>query len=142
MARFENINSTRTNGGWSTFVLDSGNFRITNPSTDAATHNVLTIPPKTVVLNVYNQVVSPATTTCTATVGDGDSAVGWDASTNLTASANVRTGGTPGTDAFATTGKYYPNGDTIDYAVTMSTANDVAIVRCQAVCYKIGNKVV
>ncbi len=62
----------------------------------------------------------------TATVGDGAGAAAWDASTDLNAAAGTVTGGVPGTDAYATSGKLYTAADTID--LTMSAAAGDAAV--------------
>ena len=95
----------------------------------------LTIPANTLVLQVYSVVVTAAGEACTATVGDGDSATGWDASIDLNATAGTRYGGVPGTDAF-TVGKLYSTADTIDYVVTLNGGTGSVQFRCEALCVK------
>jgi len=85
--------------------------------TNAAISDVvqaLKVPANTIVKNVWCIVKTPEGSTAVATLGDGASATGWDASVNLNAAAGTMTGGVPGTDAFASIGKFYASEDTID----------------------------
>ena len=74
----------------------------------------LKIAANTYVRNVGVIVKTAEGASATATVGDGDGANSWDASTNLNATAGTVTLGLPGTDAYATAGKFYTAADTID----------------------------
>jgi len=86
----------------------------------------LKIPANTYVKNVYVLVKTAEGATCTATVGDATDPNGWDASTNLNASAGTVTAGLAGTDDYATAGKFYSTADTID--LVMGHATDAAKV--------------
>lgn len=88
------------------------------------------IPAGALVTNVRVHVLTAEGSTSTATVGDGDGADSWDASTNLN-SAGTTTAGLPGTDAYATAGKYYATADTIDLTLS-AHALDAAIVNVSA----------
>lgn len=88
----------------------------------------LKIPAGALVLDVWCIVRTAQGATCTATVGDGDGANSWDASTNLNATAGTVTSSLKGTDAYAV-GKYYSAADTIDL-VLGHTANAAKIVVC------------
>jgi hypothetical protein len=88
---------------------------------------VMNIAAGTVVRNVHIKVVTAEGATCTATVGDGDSAAGWDASTNLNATAGTITSGIVGTDARCLGAGYtYTSADTID--LVMGHATDAAVI--------------
>jgi hypothetical protein len=89
------------------------------------------IPAGALVKNVRVVILTKEGSTTTATVGDGDGANSWDASTNLNANPNVVTAGRPGTDAYATAGKYYASADTIDLTLS-AHALDAAIVNVSA----------
>lgn len=91
----------------------------------------LKIPAGALVKNVWVTVLTAEGGTSTATVGDGDGAGDWDASTNLNAAANVVTAGLPGTDTYATAGKYYASADTIDLTLS-ANAVDAAILNVSA----------
>jgi hypothetical protein len=108
-------------GGDVVSVENKIDFSATNASGSDVVQ-VLKIPAGALVKNVWVTVLTPEGGTSTATVGDGAGADSWDASTNLNATANTVTAGLPGTDAYATAGKYYAAADTID--LTLS-ANDV-----------------
>ena len=97
----------------------------------------LDVPAGTLVLAVVTQVVTAEGGACTATVGDGAGAAAWDASVNLNDTAGVYTSSTPGTDAYATTGKLYTTADTID--LTMGHATDAAIFDVFALCIDFAN---
>lgn len=84
---------------------------------------VLRIPKGAFVSTVGVIVNTKEGATCTATVGDGDAAAGWDASTNLNANAGTLTVPVQGTDAYAY-GKIYLADDTID--LTMGHDTDAA----------------
>ena len=92
----------------------------------------LKIPAGTMVLAVCTRVITAEGGTCTATVGDGDAAAGWDGSVNLNATAGTTTQSIPGTDATATTGKLYAAEDTID--LTMGHTTDAAVFDVYALC--------
>jgi hypothetical protein len=86
----------------------------------------LPIAANTYVQNVGVIVKTAEGGTATATVGDGTDPNGWDASTNLNATAGTVTLGLPGTDAYATAGKFYTAADTID--LVLGNACDAAKV--------------
>lgn len=65
--------------------------------------------------------------TQTATVGDGAGANSWDASVDLNAAGGTVTGGIPGTDAYATSGKLYTAEDTIDLTMSAHAADTAKI---------------
>jgi hypothetical protein len=94
----------------------------------------LRIPKNFLVLNVFVKVVTAEGGTCTATVGDGSDADGWDASANLNATAGTVTQGASGTDAYAAIanfGKLYTADDTID--LVLGNDADTAVVDIFAV---------
>ena len=82
------------------------------------------------VMNVGIRIITAEGATCTVTVGDGDDADDWDASCDLNASAAVIYLGLPGTDTYATAGKYYAAADTID--LTMGHDTDTAVIEVYA----------
>ena len=84
------------------------------------------------VRNVSVIIVTAEGATTTATVGDGDGADSWDASTNLNATAGTLTSGLAGTDAYATAGKFYTAADTIDLVVSAACDTAVIIVEAEA----------
>jgi hypothetical protein len=87
----------------------------------------LLIAAGTKVLDVIVKVVTPCGLVATATVGDGTSAAGFDASTNLNATAGTLTNGLGGTDALMTAGgKLYTADDTIDLTCTIAAGPIVA----------------
>ena len=144
MARFENLNVTKINysgigagqTGPGAFYIEGKNINISaNATTDTQTTQALVIPAGTHVINVFSHVVTAANATCTATLGDGDSATGWDAAINLTAAAGTRLAGVIGTDAFAV-GKRYASADTIDATITFSTTTTTGVFRLDALCTK------
>ena len=146
MARYENLDVNRLNvtkvqmGTGSGSVdclpiayLKGGNISVSSNATVATqTVNALTIPADTLVLDVYTVIVTSANATCTATVGDGTAASGWDASVNLAAAAGTRTASVRGTDSLAV-GKLYSSSDTIDLTYTFSATNTTATYRVDAV---------
>ena len=92
---------------------------------------VLNIPAKALVHQVYVRVDTLEGATCTATVGDASGANNWDASTNLNAANNTVTGGLVGTDSYTGSGgKYYSAADTLD--LTMANNANNAIITCVA----------
>lgn len=119
--------------GYPTFLLKGA----TKTTLADATVAALTIPKNTLVLQVYTVVVTAAGETCTATVGDGDSATGWDASVDLNATAGTRYAGIVGTDAFAV-GKLYSTADTVDVVVTLNGGTGSVQYRVEALCVKVG----
>lgn len=90
----------------------------------------LKVPANTIVLRVWCIVKTAEGATATATVGDGDGASSWAASVNLNASAGTLTSSAYGTDAYATTSKFYTAADTID--LTVSAALDTAKIIVKA----------
>jgi len=96
----------------------------------------LDIPKNMHVSNVFVRTkVAAAGTTLTATVGDGATANGWDASIDLKAAAGTVTCGVGGTDAFKTAGKLYSTADTIDLVLTVSTITDPGVFDIIAECF-------
>jgi len=77
------------------------------------------------VTKVYTVIVTAEGAACTATVGDGATADGWDASINLNAAAGTVTHTLEATDTFVG-GKFYTAADTID--ITMGHDTDTAVV--------------
>lgn len=77
--------------------------------------------------NVYVSIVTASGGTLTATVGDGDSANGYDASTNLNATAGTLTCGVSGTDSYVTTPKLYAAADTIDLTLSNNTPGTTGV---------------
>jgi hypothetical protein len=90
----------------------------------------LKIPAGALVHNVRVLVLTAEGGTLTATVGDGAGANSWDAATNLNSAGTV-TAGLPGTDAYATAGKYYSAADTIDLTLSANAA-ETAIINVSA----------
>ncbi len=95
--------------------------------------NVLNVKAGWLVLGVGLKIITAAGGTCTGTVGDGDDANGWDASSvNLNAAAGTvtlvsaaLTEGTPNTFTDALFGgKYYTADDTID--ITLDAGSSIA----------------
>lgn len=101
----------------------------------------LSIKAKTFVENVFVEIITPTGLTSTATVGDGVTANGWDASVNLNAAAGTRTkgDGTAGADPFAIpNGKDYVTADTIDLTCTITGGPIVTgKIKVSAICYDI-----
>lgn len=96
----------------------------------------LKVPADCLVTHVQVTVLHAEGATCTATVGDTDSAAAWDASTDLNATAGTVTYSAAGTDAYATGGKIYQADDTID--LVMGHDTDHAVILVTAVIHKIG----
>lgn len=96
----------------------------------------LAIGAKTLVQNVFVEVLTPTGLTSTATVGDGAGANSFDASMDLNAAAGTRTFGVGGTDAYVSAdGKYYASADTIDLTCTITSGPIVAgKVKVIAIC--------
>lgn len=90
---------------------------------------VLKIPKGFLVLTQGSIVLQAEGATCTATVGDGDSANSWDASLDLNSATCQMT--TPSDTYGALGGKHYRAADTIDW--TMGHDTDAAIVSTWAV---------
>lgn len=80
------------------------------------------------VSNVRVAVITASGGTLTATVGDGDGANSWDASTNLNATAGTVTAGLAGTDTYATAGKLYTADDTIDLVLSNNAPGTTGVV--------------
>ena len=86
----------------------------------------VSVPAQTFVHQVMVQVVTAEGATCTAKVGDGVDDDGFDASTNLNATAGTVTNGVPGTDAYLTAGgRPYTSADTIDLTLGNNAATAV-----------------
>jgi hypothetical protein len=96
----------------------------------------LRVAADTYVQQVFVEVVTASGLTSTATVGDGDDADGYDASTNLNATAGTITYGAGGTDAYLTAnGKLYTAADTIDLTCTITSGPIVAgSIKIRALC--------
>jgi len=115
------------------FVLEKKIDLSANNSGSSDVLECLNVPAGTFVFDVFVRVITPEGGTLTATVGDGAGADSWDASTNLNATAGTVTHGASGTDAYATSGKFYAAADTID--LTMSAnAGDTAVFVVSALC--------
>jgi hypothetical protein len=148
MARFENVNVNKLAIVTGTSAPSQGSacFLITktvnvsaNGTTDTQTSAALSIPANTYVLNVFTDIVTSANATCSATVGDGDAAAGWDASVNLKTARNAATGagrtGATTSDTYVN-GKLYSSADTIDWTITFSTTTTTGVFKAQALCAK------
>lgn len=96
----------------------------------------LKVPADSLCTSVQVTVLHAEGAACTATVGDGDSAAAWDASTDLNAAAGTVTYSAAGTDTYATTGKIYQADDTID--LVMGHDTDHAKILVTATFFKIG----
>lgn len=123
---FEGLNKT--------YRLDN---RITIPAAAVSTDIIQCLPVKagTLVLGVYEKIVTPATaTSISATVGDGDTANGYDASVDLKGAAGAVTKSTPSDTYPAAGGKYYSADDTIDLVVTVNTMTVGAVLDIYADC--------
>jgi len=99
-----------------------------NPAAASDVVQCLPIAANTYVLNVGVIVKTAEGSTTTATVGDGAGANSWDASTNLNAAAGTVTLGLPGTDAYATAGKFYRTADTIDLVLSAHALDAAKII--------------
>ena len=89
------------------------------------------IPANSKVMEVHTTVKTAEGATCTATVGDADGSDSWDAAVDLNAAAATSLRSLPGTDAYATAGKFYAAEDTID--LTMGHETDAAAMIVTAV---------
>ena len=99
--------------------------------TNAAGEDVvecLPIAANTYVLNVGVIVKTAEGSTTTAEVGDGTDPNGWDASTNLNATAGTVTLGLAGTDDYATAGKFYAAADTIDLTLSAHALDAAKVI--------------
>lgn len=111
--------------------------RITIPAGAVSTDIIKCLPvlSGTLVMNVYEKIVTAATaTSITATVGDGDTANGFDASIDLKGTAGTVTKSTPSDTFPAAGGKYYSANDTIDLVVTVNTMTVGAVIDIYADC--------
>ena len=108
------------------------NFTLYNAAS-ADVVQALKIGANETILEVDTRVITAEGPTCTASVGDGSGAASWDASVDLNGAANVCTRSAVGTDAYATTGKFYSVADTID--LTMSNAAATAVFEVSALFF-------
>jgi len=99
---------------------------------------VLNIPAKTFVQNVWVRITTPSGGTLTASVGDTNNASGWDASVDLNAAAGTITCGATGTDAYALSslgpGKSYPTALPISLSLSANTPGVVGKFDVFALC--------
>jgi hypothetical protein len=102
------------------------NFANTNVSAADVIH-ALKIPAGAFVDKVITRVVVAEGATCTATVGDGNSATGWDASINLNSAAATVLRSLEATDTYGV-GKLYRTADTIDLVMGHNTDTAVLLV--------------
>lgn len=103
-------------------------FSVTNAGASDVVQ-ALKIPANALVDEVWVIVRTAEGGTSTATVGDGDAAAGWDASTNLNATAGTVTSALEGTDAYAV-GKFYSAADTIDLTLSANAVDAAIITVC------------
>lgn len=97
----------------------------------------LNVEAGTLVLNVVCEILTPQGAASTASVGDGGTPAGFDASTDLNAAAGTMTIGAGGTDAYVTAGgKLYTANDTIDLTLS-AAAVDTAKIKVKAICVKL-----
>jgi len=114
--------------GYVGYLQNTLDFSATNATTLAIVQ-ALKVGAGMWVQNVYVKVDTAQGATLTAKVGDGTADDGWDASTNLNATAGTTTMGSDGTDAYVAGGKYYSAADTIDLTMlTAATLVDTAVV--------------
>ena len=99
---------------------------------------VLNIPAKTLVQNVWVRITTPSGGTLTATVGDTNAANGWDNATDLNAAAGTITCGATGTDAYALSslgpGKSYPTALPISLTLSANAPGVVGKFDVFALC--------
>jgi len=99
---------------------------------------VLNIPAKTFVQNVWVRITTPSGGTLTATVGDTNAANGWDNATDLNAAAGTITCGATGTDAYALSslgpGKSYPTALPISLTLSANAPGVVGKFDVFALC--------
>lgn len=105
-------------------VCNTLNFATTSVSA-ADVVQAVKIPANAFVTRISTIVRTAEGGTCTATVGDGTTADGWDASINLNATAGTVLRSLEATDTYGI-GKLYTSADTID--LTMGHATDAAKV--------------
>ena len=89
----------------------------------------LKIPANALVTRVTTIIRTAEGATCTATVGDGTTADGWDASVNLNAAAGTTLRSLEATDTYGV-GVFYSSADTID--LVMGHDTDAAKVTVMA----------
>jgi len=77
--------------------------------------NIFKVKKGMMVEDVDYRIITPEDGAVAGTVGDGDDVDGYDADVDCDAVANYTAHSLPGTDAYATKKKYYPNADTIDF---------------------------
>jgi len=97
----------------------------------------LKIPAGAKVMEVHAVVKTAEGGGLTLNIGDGSGTDSWDAAVNANAAAGTAYRSTPGTDAYATSGKFYATADTID--VIPSANADAAQIVVMAV-YMISEK--
>jgi hypothetical protein len=111
-----------------------------NPVAASDVVQIVEIPAGTLVINVFCTVITAEGATCTATLGDGADADGWDVSVNLNATAGTITYGIAGTDAYVNSigtaqGKIYTSADTLDFV--MGHATDAAVIDVRVVGWNV-----
>lgn len=114
-------------------VSNTIDFSLTGQGVNLSdTVQALKIAAGSLVINVGVTIITAEGATSTCTVGDGDGTNSWDASVDLNAAANTETLGAPGTDTYATTGKYYASADTIDLVVSSDRNLSVGKIKVYA----------
>ena len=111
--------------------------KVTIPVGAVSTDIIQCLPVKagTLVLDAYVKMITPATATAiSATVGDGATADGYDASIDLKGAAGVLYKSNPADTYPAAGGKYYSADDTIDLVVTVNTMTVAAVIEVYANC--------
>jgi len=101
-----------------------------NPVLAADVIQALSIPKGALVTKVICHVATAEGATCTATVGDGDSAAAWDASVNLNSATTQAS--LEATDTYGA-GKVYTSADTIDLVMGHDTDAAKVLVLAQYV---------
>jgi len=115
-----------------TVDMAAGNFATAIVNTDIL--QCLSIPAGVFVIAVFTEVITATDTAAAGTLGDGAGANSWDAAVDLDGTAGVVTFSTPGTDAYATTGKFYATADTIDIVMDQAVTITTGVVKVSALC--------
>lgn len=87
----------------------------------------LNIPANAKVMEVHSVIVTAEGDAGNIDIGDGAGTDSWDANVDINAAAATAARSLPGTDAYATTGKFYAAADTIDVipSINVDTAKIV-----------------